>query len=99
MSNQMLLSKDPVKEPVTSSFSPSTFSPSDYSTSVCASLNQSRILEAMKTQYRLDQQVKFLSLQAETESLLQQLQALKQQRETVDLSGIVDASIEDRPAR
>jgi hypothetical protein len=43
-------------------------------------LRQSRLLEAMKSQYRLDQQEKFLHLQAETESLLQQLQALKQQR-------------------
>ncbi|WP_421654908.1 hypothetical protein [Leptothermofonsia sp. ETS-13] len=42
---------------------------------------QSRLLEAMKTQYRLDQQVKFLHLQAETESLLQQLKAIKQQRQ------------------
>jgi hypothetical protein len=42
---------------------------------------QSRLLEAMKSQYRLDQQVKFLHLQAETETLLQHLQVLKQQRQ------------------
>jgi hypothetical protein len=42
---------------------------------------QSRLLEAMKSQYQLDQQVKFLHLQAETETLLQQLQVLKQQRQ------------------
>jgi polyhydroxyalkanoate synthesis regulator phasin len=42
---------------------------------------QSRSLDAMKSQYPFDQQVEFLNLQAETESLLQQLRALKQQRE------------------
>lgn len=45
---------------------------------------QSRLLEAMKTQYRLDQQMKFLNLQAETESLLQQLKAIKEQRQTLE---------------
>ena len=45
---------------------------------------QSRLLEAMKSQYQLDQQVKFLHLQAETETLLQQLQVLKQQRQGMD---------------
>jgi len=44
---------------------------------------QPRTLEAMKTQYQLDQQAKFLSLQAEAESLLQQLQAMKQQRQSL----------------
>lgn len=47
---------------------------------------QPRTLEAMKTQYQLDQQVKFLSLQAETECLIQQLQALKQQRQLDSIS-------------
>ncbi len=42
---------------------------------------QSRLLESMKAQYPLDQQVKFLHLQAETESLLQQLRAIKQKRD------------------
>lgn len=37
-------------------------------------------LEKMKALYRTDQQVKFLDLQAQTDSLLQQLQELKQQR-------------------
>jgi len=40
-----------------------------------------RSLEAMKSQYQVDQQVKFLHLQAEAESLLNQLQAIKQQRD------------------
>lgn len=47
---------------------------------------RSRLIEAMKSQYQLDQQVKFLHLQAEADSLLQQLQTLKQQRQTVEAS-------------
>jgi hypothetical protein len=42
---------------------------------------QTRLIEAMKSQYHLDQQVKFLHLQAEADSLLRQLQAIKRQRE------------------
>lgn len=38
------------------------------------------ILEKMKAMYQADQQVKFLDLQAETDSLLQTLRELKQQR-------------------
>ncbi|HEY9617373.1 MAG TPA: hypothetical protein V6C64_11060 [Microcoleaceae cyanobacterium] len=49
---------------------------------------QSRVLEAMKAQYRIDQQVKFLHLQAEADTLFQQLQVMKQQRQA---SGFVDA--------
>ena len=41
-----------------------------------------RLLELMKSTYQADQQVKYLHLQAEVESLLQQLQILKQQRLT-----------------
>jgi hypothetical protein len=37
-------------------------------------------LEKMKAFYQVDQQAKFLHLHAETESLLQQLQNLKQQK-------------------
>lgn len=37
--------------------------------------------ESKKPPYQLDQQVKFLHLEAEVESLLQQLQRLKQQRQ------------------
>lgn len=40
---------------------------------------QIRLMEAMKSQYRADQQAKFLDLQAETDSLLQQLRAIKEQ--------------------
>lgn len=41
---------------------------------------QARLMEALKAQYRADQQEKFLHLQAETDSLLQQLRAIKQQK-------------------
>lgn len=46
-------------------------------------------LEAIKCPYQADQQVKFLHLQAEVDSLLLKLQALKQQRlaETAPTSG------------
>ena len=86
----MLLSKHSL-----SGTQPSIYNNSEYSASPLPH-PQSRILEAMKTQYRLDQQVKFLSLQAETESLLQQLQALKQQRAAVELPGLEDSG--DRTA-
>jgi hypothetical protein len=47
---------------------------------------RSRLVEAMRSQYQLDQQVKFLHLQAEADSLLQQLQALKEQRQALEPS-------------
>lgn len=50
---------------------------------------QSRLLEAMKAQYRIDQQVKFLHLQAEADTLFQQLQLMKQQRQ---VAGFVDSA-------
>jgi len=40
----------------------------------------SRLTDLMRSLYQADQQVKYLHLQAEVESLLQQLQILKQQR-------------------
>lgn len=50
-----------------------TFSPSD---------KTARALEIAKSVYQTDQQDKLMSLHADAESLLQQLQALKQQRST-----------------
>jgi hypothetical protein len=41
------------------------------------------MIEAMKTQYRIDQQVKFLHLQAEAETLFQQLKAIQRKREVI----------------
>ncbi|MBE9228192.1 hypothetical protein IQ264_22470 [Phormidium sp. LEGE 05292] len=50
--------------------------------------NQVRMMEKMKSVYQADQQVKLLNLQAEVETLLQQLQNLKQQRLTEEDSEI-----------
>lgn len=47
-----------------------------------ASTNRTHLIESMKRMYQADQQVKYLHLQAEVETLLLQLQALKQQRLT-----------------
>lgn len=47
-----------------------------------ASTNQTHLMDSMKRMYQADQQVKYLHLQAEVETLLLQLQALKQQRLT-----------------
>ena len=44
------------------------------------STNSPQQNEVNKPPYQLDQQVKFLHLKAEVESLLQQLQSLQQQR-------------------
>lgn len=44
---------------------------------------QERLLQSMKAQYRSEHQVEFLHLQAEAESLLQKLHAIKRQREEV----------------
>ncbi len=41
-----------------------------------------RLTALMKSLYQADQQVKYLHLQAEVESLLQHLQILKQQRQS-----------------
>jgi hypothetical protein len=41
---------------------------------------RARLMEALKAQYRADQQEKFLHLQAETDSLLQKLKAIQQQK-------------------
>ncbi|MBF2027852.1 MAG: hypothetical protein IGS48_13995 [Oscillatoriales cyanobacterium C42_A2020_001] len=54
--------------------------------------SQPRLMKAMKLQYQVDQQTKYLDLQAEMESLLQQLKDLKRQRETVDERVLVEAS-------
>lgn len=56
--------------------------------------NQVRLMEKMKSVYQADQQLKLLNLQAEVETLLQQLQNLKQQRLTEEDSEI--SSLDDR---
>ena len=48
---------------------------------------RNRLMESMKkSAYQVDHQVRVLTLQAEADALLQQLQALKQQRSTSDLA-------------
>ena len=54
--------------------------------SMAAVSTESRLLELMKSLYQADQQVKYLHLQAEVESLLQQLKILKQQRLASDIT-------------
>lgn len=51
-----------------------------------APAGKSPIVEPMKSPYRADQQVKYLHLQAEVESLLQHLQILKKQRLASDFA-------------
>ncbi len=74
MTSQMLVTDNPVN------LSQACESARFDSTGNSVDARQSRLLEAMKSHYPFDQQVKFLDLQAETESLLRQMQALKQQR-------------------
>jgi hypothetical protein len=50
-------------------------------TSSAAVAENPRLMTLMKSMYQADQQVKYLHLQAEVESLLQQLQILKEQRQ------------------
>ncbi|MFB2919396.1 MULTISPECIES: hypothetical protein [Aerosakkonema] len=46
--------------------------------------NQVKLMQSMKSVYQADQQIKLLNLQADVENLLQQLQNIKQQRQTSD---------------
>ncbi|MCL1469700.1 hypothetical protein [Argonema antarcticum] len=46
--------------------------------------NQNHLMRSKKSVYQADQQIKLLHLEADVESLLQQLQYLKQQRLTSD---------------
>ncbi|MGI0493895.1 hypothetical protein ACN4EG_19100 [Alkalinema pantanalense CENA528] len=48
------------------------------------SSSRDRVVERMRALYNEDQQVKFLHLQAEADSLLQQLQSIKAQRSSED---------------
>lgn len=50
------------------------------SAQVVEAASQDRVIARMRALYHEDHQVKFLDLQAEADSLLQQLQALKAQR-------------------
>jgi hypothetical protein len=48
------------------------------------SQQQARIMQLTKCLYQVDQQQKFLSLQEEVESLIQQLQTIKAQKVTAE---------------
>lgn len=43
-----------------------------------------RLMQLMQSLYQADQQAEYLNLQAEVETLLQQLQSLKQERSVLD---------------
>jgi hypothetical protein len=87
MTSQALITKTPVN----TSASATVVRSAQESSRVDAFDRQSRVLEAMKSQYPVDQQLKFLHLQAEAESLLQQLQVLQKQRQTTsDLGSRID---------
>jgi hypothetical protein len=55
-------------------------------TSRAAATENPRLMALMKSLYQADQQVKYLHLQAEVESLLQHLQILKQQRQGLSVN-------------
>jgi len=61
---------------------------SEMASSSVRSSSVARKVESAKCPYRADQQVKFLHLQAEVESLLLQLQTLKQQRSTAGFAAV-----------
>ncbi|MEG4997401.1 hypothetical protein QUB13_06745 [Microcoleus sp. B4-D4] len=76
MSTQLLMSNNSstLSRPQITASHPETASPSARSTCL------TRKLDLVKCPYQADQQVKFLHLQAEIDSLLLQVQTLKQQR-------------------
>lgn len=57
---------------------------------VSATTNRQGANELKKPPYQVDQQVKFLHLEAEVDSLLQQLQRLKQQRQATTSDAIAN---------
>lgn len=73
-----------------STFSSTLTRPENLVSDICtASATRTRAIEIMKSLYQADQQAKYLNLHSEVETLLQQLQCLKQQRlaeENVDSS-------------
>lgn len=83
MTNQVFISDRPV-EVFTSSAAVSVAPTTVRATTPTP---ESRLFAALKSQYRVDQQVKFLHLQAETESLLQQLKAIQKRRQAAPNAG------------
>ena len=81
MSTQLLMSNNSstLSRPQVTASNPEMASSSTLSTSFARKVN------SVKCPYQADQQVKFLHLQAEIESLLLQVQSLKQQRSIAGL--------------
>ncbi|MBD1861316.1 MULTISPECIES: hypothetical protein [Trichocoleus] len=84
MTSQLLISTSASS----SSSAPSGLEPGEpASSSTAVSEARNRLIESMKkSAYQVDHQVRVLTLQAEAEALLQQLQALKQQRSISELA-------------
>jgi hypothetical protein len=79
MTSQLLEMSNPAS---TLSSAPSTVAnPARVSDATVASPSRAVPVEPVKSPYKADQQVKFLHLQAEVESLLLQLRSLKPQRQ------------------
>lgn len=79
MTSQLLEMSNPAS---TLSSAPSTLAkPARVSDATVASPSRAVPVEPVLSPYQADQQVKFLHLQAEVESLLLQLRSLKQQRQ------------------
>jgi len=76
MSNQLLMSNPSS----TASCPPTLDAPTPSRTSACV-ISKPLAIDAMKNLYSADQQVKFLHLHAEVETLLLELQTIKQQRQ------------------
>ncbi|MEG4483496.1 hypothetical protein [Microcoleus sp. D2_18a_B4] len=84
MSTQLLMSNNSstLSRPQVAASNPEMASSSTLSTSFA------RKVDLVKCPYQADQQVKFLHLQAEIESLLLEVQSLKQQRSIAGLSAL-----------
>ncbi|WP_333232206.1 hypothetical protein [Microcoleus sp. Pol12B5] len=84
MSTQLLMSNNSstLSRPQVTASNPEMASSSTLSTSFA------RKVDSVKCPYQADQQVKFLHLQAEIESLLLEVQSLKQQRSIAGLPAL-----------
>lgn len=60
------------------------------------SATTTRVMEMMKSLYQADQQAKFLNLQAEVDSLLEQLQTIKQQRQATAEQTTTDHNVGEK---
>ncbi len=60
-----------------------------------ASISRTRAIEKLKYLYQADQQAKYLHLHAEVDSLLQQLQTIKQQRQALADEATTGENLDD----